>query len=229
VRSYLRDILPALVSESDRGAVLLGASQIDEQLKVFFEALLPEGISAKRKKEILGLNGPFGSFSAKLDVAYACRLLPSTIVVAIHKFRKLRNDVAHKPLPFQLEDHSEEVREIFRLLGPGVGVGVANMTVEVMLRNFVDLALEIKDPLNEDAPLFKDRAAVVQYLNENRDHLKHLDAVRLRWELGVGLGLICGLIAYHREKLVSMVGKAGTFAWPSKPGAEAPIERGEGA
>jgi len=113
VESYFRELLPALVSESDRGAVLLGASRIDEHLKDFFEALLPASTSAKRKKEILGLNGPFGSFSAKLDIAYACRLLPEELVDAINKFRKLRNDVAHKPLPFRLEDHSTEVRAIF--------------------------------------------------------------------------------------------------------------------
>lgn len=215
VRSYMSDVLPALVSESDRGAVLLGASQIDEVLKGFFDALLPEATSGKRKKEILGLNGPFGSFSAKLDIAYACRLLPENVVTAIHKFRKLRNDVAHKPLPFQLDNHAGEVRAIFSLLGPGVGVGVANMTVEVMLRNFIERALEIKDPANEDIPLFKDPAAVAHYLSENRHHLEQLDRVRLRWELGVGLGLICGLIAYHQSKLVSLVGKAGTFAWPT--------------
>lgn len=211
VETYLRELLPALVAESDRGAVLLGASQIDEQLKEFFAALIPKSTSSRRRSEIFGFNGPFGSLSGKLDVAYACRLLPAPLIDAVHKFRKIRNDVAHKPLPFTLSDHANEVRQIFALLGPGVDVGVANLTVELMVRNVLARLVKLDDPVNEGRLLFESERAALDYLAENKRHLQTLEVDRLRWELGVGLGIVCGLILHHRTRLLRAVGPESTF------------------
>ena len=139
---YFRDLLPSLIDESDRGAVLLGASQIDNQLADFFAALMPEATSGKRR-----------TFAGKLDVAFTCRLLPETLVVAIHRFRKLRNDVAHKPAAFSLSDHAEEVRAIFALIGTGVELGVTSVASQLMVRNAIASVVSLDDP-TKPIPLY---------------------------------------------------------------------------
>ena len=102
-----------LMSEADRGCVLLGASLLDEELTKMFESLLPLDTSNNRKKEIFDNNGPFGSLSSKLDIAYVCHLLPKDIVNCIHLLRKLRNKLAHQSITFTLKDNLESIFEIF--------------------------------------------------------------------------------------------------------------------
>ena len=216
VETYLRDLFPTIAAESDRGAVLLGASQIDEQLRLLFEHLVPPSTSNNRKKEIFNVNGPFGSFSSKLDVAYVCRLLPGSLIGAIHRFRKLRNDVAHKALAFRLQEHREEIYRIFAMVGPGVDAGVSQMTVEMMLENMLGRLVALEHPIEKGKALFENRSAALAYLDENRHHLKVLEADRPRWELGIGIGLICGLIIYHRDCLSQAIGINETFGITSK-------------
>jgi hypothetical protein len=171
VDAYLRDLFPALIAESDRGAILLGAAQIDRQLKAFFEVLLPVGTNRKRKDEIFSFNGPFGSLASKLDAAYTCRLLPSPLIQAIHLFRKLRNDLAHKTAPFTLNDYATKIRHIFSLVGPGVDVGVSHATVNLMIENMLTILGSLENPTEPGQPMFTDRGAVLAYISNNKHHL----------------------------------------------------------
>lgn len=102
LRPYFDEIVPLLISESDRGAVLLRVSKIDQYLKDFFEKLVPESVSGKRRKDIFNYSGVFGTLSSKLDIALVCRLLSPEIVKAAHKLRKIRNDLAHQTSAFNL-------------------------------------------------------------------------------------------------------------------------------
>ncbi|MDZ4261754.1 MAG: hypothetical protein U1B30_05415, partial [Pseudomonadota bacterium] len=70
VKIFMNQLFPILVKESDRGAVLLASSQIDEQLNNFFDQLVPSKTSNKRKKEILSYPGPFSTLASKLNIAY---------------------------------------------------------------------------------------------------------------------------------------------------------------
>lgn len=213
VEAYLRDLFPAITGESDRGAILLGAAQIDHQLKAFFEVLLPEGTNRKRKDEIFSFNGPFGSLSSKLDVAYTCRLLPPPLIKAIHLFRKLRNDLAHKTAPFTLNDHATEIRQIFALVGPGVEVGVSHTTVNLMLENMLTILGRLENPTEPGQPMFTDRGAVLAYISNNKHHLGKLEDQRMKWEVGIGVGLICGFIIHLRNELSATLGSDETFAF----------------
>lgn len=212
VSTYLRNLFPTIIAESDRGAVLLGASQVDEQIKLLFDSLTPPSTGNKRKKEIFSLTGPFGGFAAKLDVAYVCRLLPATLIEAIHKLRKLRNDVAHKATTFSLKNHQKEIYDIFALLGPGVDMGVNRWAVELMVDSMLERLTTLEHPIDKGKPLFESKTAALDYLNQNKHHLNILEADQPRWEIGLGVGLICGLIIYHRERLLGVIGVRETFA-----------------
>lgn len=211
VKKYLRDLFPLLVSESDRGAVLLGMSHIDEQLNLMFAEILPVGISNKRKKEIFSHTGPFGSISSKLDVAYVCRLLPLELVQAIHSFRKIRNDLAHKTKSFKLDDHEDRIHQIFSTIGQGIDVALNRMAIEVLMKNMLQKLVETKHPVDEGKPLFTDMDSALQYLSDNGEVLNVLDEQRLRWEIGIGIGVICGLIIYHRDSARYVLGESSVI------------------
>ncbi|MGB2517622.1 hypothetical protein OLL83_000385 [Shewanella algae] len=208
---YFQKLLPELVNESDRGAILLGVSQIDEHLKTLFEHLLPDGISNNRRKEIFNLTGPFGSFSSKLEIALVCRLLPPNLVSAVHKVRKMRNDLAHKTSSFSLTDHQEQLYEIFSLLGPGVDIGINRLTLDILMERTLSKLLELDHTINEGVPLFDGKREAVQYLSENGEVLKILEEQRPRWEFSIGVGMICGVILLHRERISSALNGTNTL------------------
>lgn len=218
---YFQELLPELVGESDRGAVLLGVSQIDEHLDTLFENLVPEGISNKRKKEIFNLTGPFGSFSSKLEIALVCRLLPPSLISAIHKIRKIRNNLAHKTSSFSLIDHQEQLYEIFSHLGPGVDIGINRLTLDFLMERMLSKLLDLEHPIDKGVPLFDGMPEAVKYLSENGEVLKILEEERPRWEFSIGVGIICGVILLHRDKisgalkgtdtLLSLAGKSDQY------------------
>jgi len=80
-----------------------------------------------------------------------------------------------------------------------------------MLRNVLERLVQLDDPVNAGQRLFEDEKAVMSYLSENNYHLQALEVDRLRWELGVGLGLVCGVIVHHRRNLMRAVGPGSTL------------------
>jgi len=206
LRPYFDEIFPLLVAESDRGAVLLGVSKIDEYLKVFFETLVPESVSGKRRKDIFNYSGAFGTLSSKLDIALVCRLLSSEIVNAIHKMRKIRNDLAHQTLAFNLRDYQQQIYEVFTLIGPGVDVGINRMAVESMMEMMLEKLTNTEHPVKEGKPLFEGKAEALEYLSKNGEVLKVLDEQRPRWELAIGVGIICGMILLYRDTISDNLG-----------------------
>ena len=207
LRPYFDEIVPLLISESDRGAVLLGVSKIDQYLTVFFERLVPESVSGKRRKDIFNYSGAFGTLSSKLDIALVCRLLSSEIVNAIHKMRKIRNDLAHQTISFSLTEYQAQFYEIFSLIGPGVDVGINRTAIEAMMENMLTKLITLEHPVEEGKPLFEGKGEALEYLSNNGEVLKVLEEQRPRWELAIGVSIICGMILLYRDKIAdSLVG-----------------------
>lgn len=78
------------MGESDRAAIVLGAAQMDELLK---DILMKRLISPK--KDLFDFNGPFGTFSARIDTAHATGAIDKSFANKIHLVRKIRNQCAH--------------------------------------------------------------------------------------------------------------------------------------
>ncbi len=79
--------------ESDRGAVLLAASMLDESLFEIIDSLL---ISNKSAKELIsGFNAPLSTFSARLKAAHALGLIMDHEFDEIDLIRKIRNEFGH--------------------------------------------------------------------------------------------------------------------------------------
>src|SRR5690348_11135279 len=73
---HLRDFLPLLDQlnkESERGAVVLSCSFIEDQLRNIIQSFLIDGDEAQKLVE--GFNAPLGTFSARATAAYAMGLI----------------------------------------------------------------------------------------------------------------------------------------------------------
>ncbi|HEV8241102.1 MAG TPA: hypothetical protein VGS57_17185 [Thermoanaerobaculia bacterium] len=199
--------LQALVGESDRGAVLIAAQLVDNSLRRLFEELAPPDLSRKTLKSLLDYPGPLSTSSSKVNLAVLARLVPAAVGKAIHRLREIRNAVAHSPDSFRLQDHTESLRQVFDI-GPGVPVGVNRVALELLTRNVINHLLTVPHPL-EGKPIFTSPEQIIDYLLEHRDLLDQLGEHQLRWELGIGVALLCGAIVFHRERTVKALAGHG--------------------
>lgn len=80
--------------ESDRGAVLVAASHLDERLKSLIRVFLRDTNSAAKLLD--GFNAPLGTFSARVSAAHALSLIEDHEFKEITLIRKIRNEFGHK-------------------------------------------------------------------------------------------------------------------------------------
>jgi DNA-binding MltR family transcriptional regulator len=80
--------------ESDRAAVILAASFLDDLLR---SALIGRLTSNHSTKDSLfdGANAPLSSFSSRIDMAFRLGIISDKFARDLHIIRRLRNDFAH--------------------------------------------------------------------------------------------------------------------------------------
>ena len=82
-----------LNAESDRGAVLVAASMLDEQLSKLISGMVIQHADTKKLTE--GFNSPLGTFSAKIIAAFAMGVIDLDEYEELERIRKIRNAFAH--------------------------------------------------------------------------------------------------------------------------------------
>ena len=93
----------ALRDQSHLGAVLIIAAYIDDKLGRIIEAFLVEG--RVRNDLFKGPQAPIGSFSSRINLAYAMALISEREFTSISAIRKIRNKFAHN-IDASFEDQS---------------------------------------------------------------------------------------------------------------------------
>ncbi|AYN96411.1 hypothetical protein EAW52_21855 [Pseudomonas sp. LTJR-52] len=107
---------PELIDESDRGAVIVAAALLEDDLSEMLKDIIKRnGVSAKQIKEVFDLSGPLSSFSSKALICYAFGLITKDIFDDLGKIRKLRNKFAHSTdkvdfLSPEIEDHVADIK-----------------------------------------------------------------------------------------------------------------------
>jgi DNA-binding MltR family transcriptional regulator len=97
------ELLTELESESPRGAVLVSATLLDEQLA---ECLLSRFIDhPDAAKLVEGFNAPLGTFAARILAAFAAGCISDREYRDLEAIRRIRNDFAHK-LSISFDDAS---------------------------------------------------------------------------------------------------------------------------
>lgn len=90
----LRAFHEELLKESDRGAALIGAAFLDEQLERILRSHFIEGVS--RDKLLKGVFAPLSSFSARLLATRGLGLITEGEYLECNIIRKIRNEFAHQ-------------------------------------------------------------------------------------------------------------------------------------
>jgi DNA-binding MltR family transcriptional regulator len=89
----LGQFLFKLNKESDRGAVLIAATILDERLKNILSSFL---LNHKATDELLeGFNAPLGTFSSRISACFALGLIQKNEFDEMNLIRKIRNEFAH--------------------------------------------------------------------------------------------------------------------------------------
>src|SRR5688572_4839754 len=85
-----------LIEESDRGCVIVGAAQLEDDLaELLRHRLKTNGLSQKHIDAMFALSGPLSSFSSKSLVCYGFGLITKSTYDDLTKIRRLRNKFAH--------------------------------------------------------------------------------------------------------------------------------------
>jgi len=107
------ELRASLDDETDRGCALMAAAYLDSEL---------EGLLAKRfvnddevRAELMRPLGPLGSFSVRIDLAYALGLIGAKARRDLHLIRKIRNDFGHvaKKLTFSNQALVSRCKELY--------------------------------------------------------------------------------------------------------------------
>lgn len=100
-----------LSDETDRGLALMAAAYIEDRLANLLRSFFVDDRAVVNP--LFEFNGPFGTFSSKIDSAYALGLLPANVRRDIHLVRKIRNSFGHEwtPLSFSDEPIVSQCRE----------------------------------------------------------------------------------------------------------------------
>jgi DNA-binding MltR family transcriptional regulator len=204
------DLLISLTAESDRGAILVGTAHVDNTFASLLEAVFPAALSKKDRKRLLKYPGPLSSLAARADVAYALRLIPRTAYDATNALRAIRNELAHGPDAFDLAEQYDRIRTIYAAMGETLPGGLRQLAIEMMLEYKSKVAMDAVKELNQEYPEAKldidDKAKVLKYISDKPDLIKALDAQVPRWELAIGIALLCGMIIMFRERASKVLG-----------------------
>jgi hypothetical protein len=84
--------------ESDRGCALIAGSIAEDTLQEILKTKLVP-LSNERVEELFGVNGIIGSFSSKIRIAFAFRIIDAKVRDDYDRVREIRNVFAHARTP----------------------------------------------------------------------------------------------------------------------------------
>lgn len=90
---YFTRFLSEFQRETDRGAALVGAALLDQQLLDLLQSHLLD--KRESKELLLGGTAPLGTFSSRIKAAYCLGLISELEHKELQLVRKIRNEFAH--------------------------------------------------------------------------------------------------------------------------------------
>lgn len=114
-------IVTRVLPESDRGAALVAGELISEQLLRTLKGYFPTDIPKTLREDLTDGTGALATFSSRIAISYALRLITREVRSAADLLRRVRNDAAHVTKRFNLRDHSDRLREVYNQLGGVAG------------------------------------------------------------------------------------------------------------
>ena len=196
------DFLFKLTNESERGALLIGGSKVEEYLENFIVKLLPS-----QQKEYTGrlLNypGPLSSFAGKIELTYAFRVIDKRLYNSLSTLRKLRNEAAHSSDTFYIQNIREKLESIYDFED-----GFKDVVHKLAYENLIKfkknkLKKGLKNSNLSDYDYDKLWTEHVPNPDENETIQNHL----IVWKLSYGLTFLCLKIEAISDDYSFMQGK----------------------
>lgn len=107
IRNWIDGNYEKISTESDRGAILVASSLLEQSLESIIKDKLIGPVEGVEKDPLFkGANPPLGTFSAKIEVAYRLKLIDEDQKKTLNTFRSLRNKFAHTVSVSKLLDPS---------------------------------------------------------------------------------------------------------------------------
>lgn len=88
--------------ESERAAAILCAAWMDHLLRLRLEQTYSHG-SIKARRALFEANGPFATFSSKINAAFCAGWLDADVYHDLQTIRKIRNEFAHQAQGLSME------------------------------------------------------------------------------------------------------------------------------
>jgi len=208
IKKLLDILIESLFKESGRGAILIATPHIEQHLKELIETMLPKEYSRNQKNKIFNYPGSLSSFSAKIELAYAFRLIGEQLYKNLSAFRKLRNDAAHKTEDFELHELNDRLAEIFNM-----GQDIPRYIREISASALIESKLTAMYRMMSEFDLTEDeKQKQLRRIMEEKEGLKMLEKQLPFWELMMGVCLLCWLIIINKEKISSLMEGKTTIA-----------------
>lgn len=180
------DMMILLTNESERGAILIGTSKIEEYLEKLILTLLP----SKNKNYIsrlLNYPGALSSFAAKIELCYAFRIINQCLYNSLNALRKIRNTAAHSSDTFSLKSRGNELKTIYDF-----EENVQYIIHEISFKKLIEWKkIQIREVLKENAleDMF-DKEWKQRFEDQDPLENESIQEQLIIWELVHGLFLI---------------------------------------
>ncbi len=199
-------LLDKLLNETARGAVLIGTSHVEEHLENLILRILPSDKKQFTTK-LFNYPGSLSSFSAKIELSYAFRLISEDTYSCLNHLRKIRNEAAHSAKEFSLAD--KELDEVFDL-GPGFKKMVNDVALEMMMKTKMQSIKRIiggKEGMKEE----EINEQIVSLFNDEKN-IEKLDKQLPHWKLVFGLSIVCGMLRFYSDQTHEKIKDAKTWS-----------------
>jgi len=98
------DFLRELSGESDRAAIILASSMLDDLLANAIAMAMPFDLLVEDMEEVFRQGGPLGSFSSRIEVASLFGVIERETFEQLSLLREMRNACAHTKHPITFQD-----------------------------------------------------------------------------------------------------------------------------
>ena len=108
-----------LMGQSDRASVVLMGSQLDDALTFRLSQAMAFHLDGKHFEDAFRYDGPLGSFSARIDMAYLFGVIDNRTRSQLNDFREMRNACAHSKhkIDFSIPQLCEVAKRVFQPTG----------------------------------------------------------------------------------------------------------------
>jgi hypothetical protein len=113
------DLRSELFGESDRAKIILVSTILEDALVYRIMTSLTFKPDEKESDYIFRFDGPLGSFSSRIEIAYIFGLIDKSVAEQLHLIREMRNACAHSKykLSFAAPELANVAKRLFKPLG----------------------------------------------------------------------------------------------------------------